>query len=219
MFQNYFKMDGLKTKALVASGLSVADKDGSYVTEQSGFSGDAIVSGLTDGLSKHFALQLENPFLQTVAYNSTKYLFLEVAQYMFDGLGGFTAGNTLGFSIAQLKEMLKDVLHKLDIILDEPAESSSIFMEKALDSIEHGFCKDAHDHFKEVVKKAIQGLSYATKKVKPEGMISVTRLMIIAEISIATYNRQEERFETWEKLSESQRDMIYSNIREPYKYC
>ena len=62
-------------------------------------------------------------------------------------------------------------------------------------------------------------MSYATKKVKPEGMISVTRLMIIAEISIATYNRQEERFETWEKLSESQRDMIYSNIREPYKYC
>ena len=53
--------------------------------------------------------------------------------------------------------MIKDVLNKLDTILDEPGESSFIFMEKAYEALEHGYCKDAHDHFKEVVSKAVQG--------------------------------------------------------------
>ena len=53
--------------------------------------------------------------------------------------------------------MIKDVLEKLDTILDEPGESSFIFMEKAYKALEHGYCKDALDHFKEVVKKTVQG--------------------------------------------------------------
>ena len=53
--------------------------------------------------------------------------------------------------------MIKDVLNKLDTILDEPGESSVIFMEKAYEALEHGYCKDALDHFKEVVRKAVQG--------------------------------------------------------------
>ena len=53
--------------------------------------------------------------------------------------------------------MIKDVLEKLDTILDEPGESSFIFMEKAYEALEDGYCKEALDHFKDVVRKAIQG--------------------------------------------------------------
>ena len=70
---------------------------------QENFSPDSLVAGLADGLSSHLALQINNPFLQALTYNTTSYLILEFSQVIFDGLGGFTGGNTLGFSIAQLK--------------------------------------------------------------------------------------------------------------------
>ena len=76
--------------------------DGSLTVQES-FSGDGVISGLADGLSSHLAFQIGNPFMQALAYNTSKYIMLETAQVIFDGLGGFTTGNTLGFSIAQLK--------------------------------------------------------------------------------------------------------------------
>ena len=68
-----------------------------------GIIGDPVVSGLTNGLSTCLALEIKNPFLQSLAYNTSQYILLEAAQLIFDGLGGVTSGNTVGFSIAQLK--------------------------------------------------------------------------------------------------------------------
>ena len=105
-------MEGPKTEALEASGLSeivkalpgVAEKnaDGS-LTVQDGFSGDAVVSGLADGMATHMGLQFQNPFLQAITYHGSSFVFLEVSELVFDGLSGFTGGGTIGFSIAQLK--------------------------------------------------------------------------------------------------------------------
>ena len=104
--------DGATAKALEASGLAgltealpgVSEKtcEGSLLVQEN-LSPDPLVAGLADGLSAHLALQIRNPFLQAFTYNSTSYLMLEFSQFVFDGLSGFTAGNTLGFSIAQLK--------------------------------------------------------------------------------------------------------------------
>ena len=102
------KKDGGKTAVLEASGLSwIADslpgsglEDGTAVV---GFSGDALSGNLSDGIGTHLALKSSNPFLQNLVYSGSRYMMLELSQYLFDGFSGFTAGNTLGFSIAQLK--------------------------------------------------------------------------------------------------------------------
>ena len=106
------KKKGTNTKVLEASGISgivealpgVSEKasDGSLEV-QDNCSGDAVVSGLAEELSSHLASKLPNPFLQAFAFNTSMYLMLELSQFLFDGLSGFTSGNTLGFSIAQLK--------------------------------------------------------------------------------------------------------------------
>ena len=69
-----------------------------------GFSGDAAMGNLADGLATHFGLNVsQNTFVQNAVYTGTKYVILEAAEYCFDGLGGFTSGSSVGFSIAQLK--------------------------------------------------------------------------------------------------------------------
>ena len=104
-------MEGTKTKILEASGLSAiveafpgaSQSEGLSIRENTEFDNDVLVSGLADGVATHMGLALQNPFLQSITYNSTKFVMLEIAEYVFDGLGGFSGGNTLGFSIAQLK--------------------------------------------------------------------------------------------------------------------
>ena len=54
--------------------------------------------------------------------------------------------------------MVKEVLSKLDAILDEPGESCSIFLQKALQAIEDGDHPDGFGYFEEAVKKAVQGI-------------------------------------------------------------
>ena len=104
-------MDGTKTMILEGSGLSTIVEafpgaslnEGLSIPENPELVGDALVGALADGLATHMGLALKNPFLQSITYNSTNFVMLEIAQYVFDGLGGFSGGNTLGFSIAQLK--------------------------------------------------------------------------------------------------------------------
>ena len=98
------KKHGGKTAVLEATGLSgIADALPGSGDYGSAVVGDAISGNLADGLATHLALKTNNTFLQSLLYSGSSYLMLELAQVFFDGLGGFTAGNTLGFSIAQLK--------------------------------------------------------------------------------------------------------------------
>ena len=69
----------------------------------------AAVENLTDGVATHLSLVSQNSLAQAIVYNATSYAMLEVAQCIFDSFGGFTGGNTLGFSIAQLKVYLRQV--------------------------------------------------------------------------------------------------------------
>ena len=97
-----FWMDGFSVIAGALPEVTENNPDGS-LTAQEGSSGDAIVSRLSEGMATHLALQFRNPFNQTFAFTNSQSLMLEVSQYTFDGLSGFTAGNTPGFSIAQIK--------------------------------------------------------------------------------------------------------------------
>ena len=106
------KKKGTKTTVLEASGISgivealpgvSENASGGLLEVQDNFRGDAVVSGMAEELSSHLAFKLHNPFLQAFAFNTSLYLMLELSQFLFDGLSGFTSGNTLGFSIAQLK--------------------------------------------------------------------------------------------------------------------
>ena len=69
-----------------------------------GFSGEAVVGTLAHGLAAHLGIKSSiNPLLQTLVYSGSKYSMLEVAELCFDGVSGFSAGSTVGFSICQLK--------------------------------------------------------------------------------------------------------------------
>ena len=56
-----------------------------------------------------------------------------------------------------IKEMVKDVLKKLDTILDEPPKSCGDFIDKALQSIEYNCPKDAKSYFKKALDNAVKG--------------------------------------------------------------
>eukprot|EP00092_Neocalanus_flemingeri_P078957 GFUD01098315.1.p1 GENE.GFUD01098315.1~~GFUD01098315.1.p1 ORF type:complete len:259 (+),score=52.55 GFUD01098315.1:30-779(+) len=223
------KTEGSKTEALTleASGLSgIADAlpgakeiEGSIVTEHAGFSGDTFLGGFADGVASHLGLQLGNPFLQSLAYNGTKYLMLEVSQYMFDSLGGFTTGSTMGFSIAQLKEMVKMVLERLETIIDEPSQSCGDFIQEALQAMEDGYPKEAYENFAEAIKNGVKGFNYACSTNKIEMMIGMTRCLIIAEVSRATFDEEKNEFIIGlQNCNDKQGKRIYSVIREPSKY-
>ena len=53
--------------------------------------------------------------------------------------------------------MVKEVLEKLNAILDEPGESCLIFVQDALVAIEGGYHKDGFEKFQRAVEKAVQG--------------------------------------------------------------
>ena len=56
-----------------------------------------------------------------------------------------------------IKEMVKNVLEKLDTILDEPSKSCGDFIDKALQAIEHKCPKDAKGYFEKAVENAVKG--------------------------------------------------------------
>ena len=65
------------------------------------------VDNLVDGMARHLGVNAtKNEIGQLIVYHTTNFIMLEVAQFFFDGVGGFTGGNTLGFSIAQLKVLM-----------------------------------------------------------------------------------------------------------------
>ena len=83
--------------------------DGSFV---SAFSVEDGVDSMADSIATRIALNTSsNETAQAIAYNTvhyaTSYAMLEIAQFLFDTAGGLAGGNTLGFSIAQLKVMIK----------------------------------------------------------------------------------------------------------------
>lgn len=53
--------------------------------------------------------------------------------------------------------MVKNVLEKLDTILDEPSKSCGDFIDKALQAIEHKCPKDAKVYFDKAVENAVKG--------------------------------------------------------------
>ena len=53
--------------------------------------------------------------------------------------------------------MVKQVLQKLDTILNEPTESSAAFLEMALQAMEDGNPVRAKDHFMDATRKAVTG--------------------------------------------------------------
>ena len=82
----------------------VGNDDGSAV---SAFDGAAVVDNFADGVATYLGLKAtKNTVGQAIIYSATNYMMLEVAQCIFDSVGGFTGGNTLGFSIAQLKVIM-----------------------------------------------------------------------------------------------------------------
>merc|ERR1712123_315048 len=98
------------------------------------------------------------------------------------------------FSIAQLKDMVKQVLQKLDTILDEPTKSSAEFLDMALQAMEDGNPVRAKDHFMDATRQAVKGYNYGKGETKPELMILSTRLLILAEVSIATFDEEKREF-------------------------
>ena len=78
----------------------------------SAFSVDDGVNSIAHGFATHIGLNItSNETAQAIVYNTvhyaTSYAMLEIAQFFFESAGGLAGGNTLGFSIAQLKVMIK----------------------------------------------------------------------------------------------------------------
>ena len=61
--------------------------------------------------------------------------------------------------------MVKDVLDKLDTILDEPGESCYRFIQKALLALEHEENKEAFGYFSEAITNATKGKLYVLNKI------------------------------------------------------
>ena len=56
-----------------------------------------------------------------------------------------------------IKEMVKNVLQKLDTILDEPPKSCGDFIDKALQAIEYERPKHAKGYLEKAVENAVKG--------------------------------------------------------------
>ena len=133
---------------------------------------DHLVEAATDKISSKLALEFQNPFLQAFAYKTTHYLLLEGAQHIFEGLSGVATGNAMSFTLAQLKvwsclsvdilslifkDMVKEILSKLNIILDEPSQSCCDLVCQALQAIQDGEHGRAKHFFEDAINKALQG--------------------------------------------------------------
>ena len=55
--------------------------------------------------------------------------------------------------------MVKDILNKLDTILNEPSQNSGNYVAKALQAIEDKDFVRAREHFHEATKKATTGIT------------------------------------------------------------
>ena len=161
---------------------------------------DAIGSGGAESFSFWLTgkLGIENEHVRTAATIASTYAVLEIAENVVGVGSGFVKMDMSGLTLAQIKESLKKIEGKINIILETPLKQAKDRFRAALNMIIHKDQKKAFNELKDVIHYATKAFYYMDSNdmtiTDLEACVQATQLLIFSNIARFSYDESSETF-------------------------
>ena len=168
-------------------------------------------------------LGIENEQLRTAATVASTYAILEIAENVIGVGSGFVKFDTTGLTLAQIKESIKRIEGKIDVLLETPLKLAKDRFRAAMNMIIHKDLKKAYETLNTVIDHATQAFYYMDSEdmtIKNfEACIQATQLLIFANIARFCYDEKSEAFLPFLNLTEEKKSMIATELMDIVKRC
>ena len=168
-------------------------------------------------------LGIENEHVRTAATVASTYAVLEIAENVIGVGTGFAKMDMTGLTLAQIKESIKRIEGKIDIILEAPLKQAKDRFRAALNMISHKNQKKAFDTLKDVIDHANQAFYYSDSNdmtmTDLEACVQATQLLIFSNIARFSYDESSEIFLPFLTLPSEDKAMIASELMDIVNRC
>ena len=168
-------------------------------------------------------LGLENEHVRTAATIASTYAILEIAENVIGVGSGFVKFDTTGLTLAQIKESIKRIEGKIDVLLETPLKLAKDRFRAAMNMIIHKDLKKAYETLNTVIDHATQAFYYMDSEdmtIKNfEACIQATQLLIFANIARFCYDEKSEAFLPFLNLTEEKKSMIATELMDIVNRC
>ena len=157
-----------------------------------------------------------NETAQSLIFVTSTIAVLEGAKLLFDVGSGFVKLDMQALTLRQIKETLKTIEEKVDVILSTPLKQAIAYFNKAVNKIQtaeksHDFEK-ACEFLNKSIEYAIQAFHYGERKSLSiqefDSSMKAMRLQITSTVLVESYSKEQEQFVPFETLSTGQRRFI-----------
>ena len=164
---------------------------------------DKAVDGGLEGVTNQFALWLSDKVgvgqtSQYAIYFLTTVAVLETAENVLNIGSGFVKFDASGFTLHQIKNIVKNIEQKVDVILDTPLKKALDYSQSVVLKMINKSYRSAQETLKKVIDESMTAFYYSagkkkgSKKVFLERMTAV-QLIIFCKILSESYDEENKR--------------------------
>ena len=168
-------------------------------------------------------LGIENEHVRTAATIASTYAILEIAENVIGVGSGFVKFDTTGLTLAQIKESIKRIEGKIDVLLETPLKLAKDRLRAALNMISNEDPKKAYETLNTVIDHATQAFYYMDSEDMSlksfEACIQATQLLIFANVARFIYDENSGSFLPFLTLSMQKKRMIATELMDIVNRC
>ena len=150
--------------------------------------------------------------MRTAATIASTYAILEIAENVIGVGTGFAKFDMTGLTLSQIKESIKRIEGKIDVLLETPLKLAKDRFRAAMNMIIHKDLKKAYETLNTVIDHATQAFYYMDSEDMTmknfEACIQATQLLMFANIARFCYDEKSETFVPFLTLQREKKSMI-----------
>ena len=168
-------------------------------------------------------LGIENENMRTAATVASTYAILEIAENVIGVGSGFVKMDMTSITLSHIKESVKRIEGKIDILLETPLKLAKDRFRAALNMISNEDPKKAYETLKDVVDHATQAFYYMDSEDMSlksfEACIQATQLLIFSNVARFSYDKNSGSFLPFLTLSMQKKRMTATELMDIVNRC
>ena len=168
-------------------------------------------------------LGIENENMRTAATVASTYAILEIAENVIGVGSGFVKMDMTSITLSHIKESVKRIEGKIDILLETPLKLAKDRFRAALNMISNEDPKKAYETLKDVVDHATQAFYYMDSEDMSlksfEACVQATQLLIFSNVARFSYDENSGSFLPFLTLSMQKKRMIATELMDIVSRC
>ena len=159
---------------------------------------DELMEAIASNIAKQIGLTQKSDNMQQVAFIVSKFAILEIAENVLNIGSGFTSGNMTAFTLAQIKNIVKNIEKKVDIILATPLRLALDNLKSVINMLETNNYEFAYESFGQVLTYAMQAFQYSKQQSGDADQFNLiiisVKLIVFSKIARYSFNRDQAFF-------------------------